>query len=254
MADFSLAGKKALITGASRGLGKHFALVLAGAGADIALLARDRAALDQAAAEISKTGRRAATVDGDVTQAESVRRAFDAAENSLGGIDILINNAGIAVSKPVLEHSEEDWDRVLDTNLKGAFLCAREFAARAFAAKRTGRIVNIASLLGVRTARNLPGYATAKAGLIHLTHTLAMEFARFGIAVNAIAPGYFETDLTRAFLNSESGKAVAARIPLGRTGLEADLDGALLLLTSGAGAYITGAVIPVDGGHGVASV
>jgi NAD(P)-dependent dehydrogenase (short-subunit alcohol dehydrogenase family) len=106
----------------------------------------------------------------------------------------------------------------------------------------------------VRTARNVPGYATAKAGLIHLTHTLAMEFARFGIAVNAIAPGYFETDLTRAFLNSESGNAVMSRIPFGRTGLEADLDGALLLLASGAGAYITGAVIPVDGGHGVASV
>jgi NAD(P)-dependent dehydrogenase (short-subunit alcohol dehydrogenase family) len=254
MADFSLAGKKALVTGASRGLGKHFALVLAGAGADVALLARDRVALDQVAAEIAKTGRRAAAVTGDVTQAESVRGAFDAAENSLGGIDILINNAGIAVSKPVLEHSEEDWDRVLDTNLKGAFLCAREFAARAVAAKRGGRIVNIASLLGVRTARNLPGYTTAKAGLIHLTHTLAMEFARFGIAVNAIAPGYFETDLTRAFLNSESGKAVVARIPFGRTGLEADLDGALLLLASGAGAYITGAVIPVDGGHGVAWV
>ncbi|MGA3305915.1 MAG: SDR family NAD(P)-dependent oxidoreductase [Stellaceae bacterium] len=254
MADFSLAGKKALVTGASRGLGKHFALVLSGAGSDIALLARDRAALDKVAAEISKTGRRAAAVDGDVTQAESVRRAFDAAEKALGGIDILINNAGIAVSKPVLEHSEEDWDRVLDTNLKGAFLCAREFAARVVAAKRTGRIVNIASLLGVRTARNVPGYATAKAGLIHLTHTLAMEFARFGIAVNAIAPGYFETDLTRAFLNSESGNAVMSRIPFGRTGLEADLDGALLLLASGAGAYITGAVIPVDGGHGVASV
>ncbi|HXM85389.1 MAG TPA: glucose 1-dehydrogenase [Stellaceae bacterium] len=254
MADFSLVGKKALVTGASRGLGKHFALVLAGAGADIALLARDRAALDKVAAEISKTGRRAAAVEGDVTQAESVRRAFDAAEKALGGIDILINNAGIAVSKPVLEHSEDDWDRVLDTNLKGAFLCAREFAARVVAAKRTGRIVNVASLLGVRTARNLPGYTTAKAGLIHLTHTLAMEFARFGIAVNAIAPGYFETDLTRAFLNSESGKAVMSRIPFGRTGLEADLDGALLLLASGAGAYITGAVIPVDGGHGVASV
>jgi NAD(P)-dependent dehydrogenase (short-subunit alcohol dehydrogenase family) len=254
MADFSLAGKKALVTGASRGLGRHFAAVLAGAGADVALLARDRAALDQAAADIAKTGRRAAAVAGDVTKADSVRRAFDAAEKALGGIDILVNNAGIAVSKPVLEHSEEDWDRVLDTNLKGAFLCAREFAARAVAAKRSGRIVNIASLLGVRTARNLPGYAAAKAGLIHLTHSLAMEFARHGITVNAIAPGYFETDMNRAFLNSAPGKAAAARIPFGRTGNESELDGALLLLAAGAGAYITGAVIPVDGGHGVAAV
>ncbi len=251
MADFSLAGKKALVTGASRGLGQHFAQVLAEAGADVALVARDRAALDKAASAIAKTGRRVAAVTGDVTKGDSVRQAFDAAEKALGGIDILVNNAGIAVSKPVLEHSEEDWDRVLDTDLKGAWLMTREAASRMIARKSGGRIVNIASLVGYRTARNVPGYATAKAGLIHLTHILAAEFARSGITVNAIAPGYFETDLNRDFLNSAAGKTMASRIPMGRIGNTPELDGALLLLASAAGAYITGAVIPVDGGHGV---
>ncbi len=254
MADFSLAGKKALVTGASRGLGLHFAQALAKAGADVALMARDKDALGKAAAEISATGRRAVAVAGDVTDSAGVRAAVGAAESALGSLDILINNAGIAVSKPVLEHSEEDWDRVIDTNLKGAWLVTREVAARMIARKSGGRVVNIASLLGYRTARNLPGYAAAKAGIIHLTRALAVEFARHGITVNAIAPGYFETDMNRGFLDSEAGKALVSRIPMGRTGHMPELDGALLLLASAAGGYITGAVIPVDGGQGVGPV
>ncbi|HKR19078.1 MAG TPA: glucose 1-dehydrogenase [Stellaceae bacterium] len=254
-ADFSLAGKRALVTGASRGLGAHFAEVLAKAGADVALLARDGAAVGKTAAAITQaTGRRAIAVAGDVTMTASVRAAFDRAETALGPLDILVNNAGIAVSKPLLEHDEADWDRVLDTNLKGAWLMAREFAARRIADKRGGRIVNLASLLAFRTARNVPEYAAAKAGLTQLTRVLALELARYGIGVNALAPGYFETDMSRAFLKSEAGQAVTARIPLGRTGMAADLDGALLLLVSPAGNYITGAVIPVDGGHLVASI
>ena len=154
----------------------------------------------------------------------------------------------------MLEHSEADWDRVVDMNLKGAWLMSREVAARWVAARRGGRIVNIASLLALRPIRHVPSYCAAKAGLAHLTHTMAMELARRGITVNAIAPGYFETDMNRDFLRSEVGQALIGRIPMGRSGAPADLDGALLLLASDAGAYITGAVLPFDGGHAVASV
>jgi NAD(P)-dependent dehydrogenase (short-subunit alcohol dehydrogenase family) len=252
--DFALKGKTALVTGASRGLGLHFAGVLARAGADVALLARDAKALDAAAKLIGKTGCRAVAVECDVTDGENVRRAVAAAFEALGPIDILVNNAGIAVSKPLLEHSEADWDKVVDTNLKGAWLMARECAARWIAAKQKARIVNIASLLATRTARNVISYAAAKAGLVHLTHSLALELGRHGIAVNALAPGYIATDINRDFLASEAGKAIAGRIPLGRTGMPEDLDGALLLLASDAGAYITGAVIPIDGGHAVSGI
>ena len=154
----------------------------------------------------------------------------------------------------MLEHSEEEWDYVVDTNLKGAWLMAREFARHLIDRQRPGRIVNIASVLGSRTIARVPSYCAAKAGLIHLTHVLAMELARHGILVNALAPGYVETDFNREFLASEAGKRLAARIPLRRVAQADDLDGAMLLLASPAGAYITGAVIAVDGGHAVAAI
>jgi NAD(P)-dependent dehydrogenase (short-subunit alcohol dehydrogenase family) len=254
MANFDLAGQVALVTGASAGLGRHFAGVLAGAGAAVALAARRRELLEDAVREIAAAGGRAAAIACDVTDAASVGAAVDAAETALGPIGILVNNAGIAVSKPMLEHSEADWDRVIDTNLKGAWLLSRELAARWVKTHRSGRIVNIASLLALRPIRHVPSYCAAKAGLAHLTHTMAMELARRGITVNAIAPGYFVTDMNRGFLSSEIGQALVSRIPAGRSGEPADLDGVLLLLASPAGAYITGAVIPVDGGHAVASV
>jgi len=254
MAAFDLAGHVALVTGASGGLGRHFAGVLARAGAAVALAARRREKLDEAVRELAAAGGRAAAVACDVADAASVRAAVDAAEAALGPVDILVNNAGIAISKPMLEHSEAEWDQVVDTNLKGAWLLSRDLAARWVAAGRGGRIVNIASLLALRTIRHVPSYCAAKAGLVHLTHTMAMELARKGITVNAIAPGYFETDMNRGFLRSEVGQALIARIPMARSGEARDLDGALLLLVSDAGAYITGAVLPVDGGHAVASV
>jgi NAD(P)-dependent dehydrogenase (short-subunit alcohol dehydrogenase family) len=254
MANFDLAGQVALVTGASAGLGRHFAGVLARAGAAVALAARRRELLADAVREIEADGGRAAAVACDVTDPGSVVAAVGAAEAALGPVDILVNNAGISVSKPMLEHSEADWDRVVDTNLKGAWLLSRELAERWVKARRRGRIVNIASLLALRPIRQVPSYCAAKAGLVHLTHTMAMELARKGITVNAIAPGYFSTDMNRGFLASEVGQALIGRIPAGRSGEPGDLDGALLLLASEAGAYITGAVIPVDGGHAVAAV
>lgn len=254
MANFNLTGRTALVTGASGGLGRHFAEVLARAGAAVALAARRIDRLDEAVQEIVAQGGRAMMVACDVTDGASVRAAVSAAEAALGPLDIVVNNAGIAISKPMLEHTEEEWDRVVDTNLKGAWLVSREMAERWIEARRRGRIVNIASLLALRTIRHVPSYSASKAGLVHLTHSMAMELAKRGITVNAIAPGYFETDMNRGFLQSENGQALVGRIPAGRAGQAEDLDGALLLLTADAGAYITGAVIPVDGGHAVSPV
>ncbi|HXR87743.1 MAG TPA: glucose 1-dehydrogenase [Stellaceae bacterium] len=254
MADFSLHGRIALVTGASRGLGRHFAGVLARAGAAVALAARDEKLLAEAKGEIERTGGRAVAVPLDVTDGKSVKACVAAVEQALGPIDILVNNAGIAVSKPLVEHSEEDWDRVLDTNLKGAWLMSRELASRWLELKHAGRIINISSLLAFRTARGVPSYAAAKAGLDHLTRTMAVELGRFGITVNAIAPGYVETDMNRDFLRSNTGKALTSRIPAGRVGEPDDLDGALLLLASPAGGYLNGVVLPVDGGHAVSVI
>ncbi len=252
--SFDLQGQAALVTGASSGIGRHLAALLAAAGAKVALAARRADRLAEAAREIEAAGGRCLPIALDVTRSESVAAAVAAAESELGPLTILVNNAGVTVAKPVLEHTEEEWDYVLDTNLKGAWLMAREFAQHLVDRGRPGRIINIASVLGVRTIARVPSYSAAKAGLIHLTHVLAMELARHSILVNALAPGYVETDFNRDFLRSEAGKKLEARIPLRRIGQPDDLDGAMLLLASPAGAYITGAVIAVDGGHGVASI
>jgi NAD(P)-dependent dehydrogenase (short-subunit alcohol dehydrogenase family) len=252
--SFDLAGQVALVTGASSGIGRHLAELLAAAGAKVALAARRVERLDEAAREIAAAGGQGLPIACDVTRSDSVANAVATAEAELGPLTILVNNAGVTVAKPVLQHTEEEWDYVLDTNLKGAWLMAREFAQHLVDRQRPGRIVNIASVLGVRTIARVPSYAAAKAGLIHLTHVLAMELARHGILVNAIAPGYVETDFNREFLRSEAGKKLEARIPLRRIGRPDDLDGAMLLLASPAGSYITGAVIAVDGGHGVAAI
>ena len=252
--NFDIVGEVVLVTGASSGIGRHFAEMLALAGAKVVLAARRTEVLAEAAQAIEARGGQCLTVACDVTKADEIRAALAAAEEQLGPLSVLVNNAGVVVSKPLFEHTEADWDYVMDTNLKGAWLAAREFAHHLVQAKRPGRIVNISSVLASRTIGRVPAYCTAKAGLTHLTHVLAMELARYGILVNALAPGYVETDFNRAFFQTEAGKALISRIPLKRLGQTDDLDGALLFLCSPASAYVTGAVLAVDGGHAVAAI
>jgi NAD(P)-dependent dehydrogenase (short-subunit alcohol dehydrogenase family) len=246
---FSLAGRRALVTGASGVLGGHFARVLHGAGARVALAARRAEAV---AALARQLGDGAFGVTLDVTDPASVPLAFDAAEAALGGpCDIIVNNAGIAVTKPFLQQAVEDWDAVMAVNLRGCFLVGQEGARRLAAAKVPGTIINIASVLGERVIPGVAGYTAAKAGLLQLTRQMAVELARHGVRVNAIAPGYVATDINRDYFASDPGQAMIKRIPQRRLGSPDDLTGPLLLLASAAGAHMTGATVTVDGGHSV---
>ncbi len=236
--SFDITGQVVLVTGASSGIGQHFAEILAAAGAKVVLAARRTDRLAELARAIEARGGECLPVTCDVTKQDIIAMAIAAAEAQLGPLSILVNNAGVVVSKPLFEHTEEDWDHVVDTNLKGAWLMARDFAHHLVELKRPGRIINISSVLGFRTIGRVPAYCAAKAGLIHLTQVLAMELARYGILVNALAPGYVETDFNRAFFQTEAGKALIGRIPLKRLGQAPDLDGALLFLASPASAYV----------------
>lgn len=251
---FDLEGKVALVTGASSGLGVHFARTLASAGASVAIAARRAARLATLQADLEKGGAKAIAVSLDVQSGEAVRAAFDAAEAALGKLDIVVNNAGISIVKPALVMPEEDWDAVVDTNLRGAWLVAQTAGQRWVGAKRPGSIVNIASILGLRTIGQVAPYNASKAGLIHLTRALAMEWARYDIRVNAICPGYIETEMNSDFWKTDGGKRLIDRIPQRRIGKPEHLDGALLLLASEAGSFMTGSVITVDGGHTVNSL
>jgi NAD(P)-dependent dehydrogenase (short-subunit alcohol dehydrogenase family) len=250
----SLEGRSALITGASSGLGRAFADMLARAGAAVALAARRRDSLEEARQQIEAAGGRAIAVAMDVTNAGSVAAAVDDAAQWQGRLDILINNAGVTLTKPFLELSEAEWDRQVDTNLKGAFLVAQAAAKIMRQQASGGAIVNIASILGLRVAGQVAAYLTSKAGVVHLTKGMALELARHRIRVNALCPGYIETDLNRAFFASDTGSALIKRIPQRRLGQLSELEGPLLLLCSDAGSYMTGAVLAVDGGHLVSSL
>lgn len=252
--SFSVADQVALVTGASSGIGLHLAETLALAGAKVALAARRIDRLEEACTAIRERGGICLPVALDVISRDSIVAALEAVEIGLGPLSVLVNNAGVVVSKPFFEHTEEDWDHVVDTNLKGAWLMAREFAHHLVERKRPGRIINIASVLSTRTIARVPSYLAAKAGLLHLNGAMAMELARYNILVNAIAPGYIVTDFNREFLESEAGQKLAARVPMRRVGQVGDLGGALLFLASPASAYVTGACIAVDGGHGVAAI
>lgn len=238
----SMLGKKVLITGASSGLGKHFAATLAAQGAQLILAAR-RTEMIEAFAQTLPCSTPPLCLKLDVTDAASRQALAEAVD----GLDVLINNAGVVRESAAAKHSESDWDAVLDTNLKGMFFLAQ--ALLPALQKNQGSVVNIASILGLRQAGGVVSYAVSKAGVVQLTKTLALEWARLGVRVNALAPGYIETELNAEFWQTDAGQALIRRIPQRRLGQLSDLDGPLLLLCSQASAYMTGAVIPVDGGH-----
>ena len=251
---FDMHGRTAVVTGASSGLGEHFAQVLAGAGARVVLAARRAENLARLATRIEAAGGKALPVAMDVSQPDSIEAALETAQQEFGVPHVLINNAGIAKTERFLDITEEDWQRTLDVNLSGVFRVGQAVARRMAAGGEGGAIVNIASLLGMVVQPTQAAYASTKAAVIHLTRSMALELAREKIRVNAIAPGYFVTEMNRTFFASDHGRALAKRLFPRRTGELHELDGALLLLASDAGSYITGTTIAVDGGTMLAGV
>lgn len=246
---FDLDGKTAFITGASSGLGHRFALTLARAGARVALAARRVERLEALAQEIEGFGGRALCFELDVTDDSNVNDVVDSAENELGAITVVVNNAGVALPKPAANHTVEDYDFILDTNLKGAWLVATATGRRMIQHGHGGAIVNIASIAAFKVMPGLSLYAMSKAGVVQMTKALALEWARHGIRVNAIAPGYIETEMNSDYFKTDLGKAEIDRTPRRRLGGPEELDGTLLLLTSNSSDYITGTVITVDDGQ-----
>src|SRR5512146_2391992 len=247
---FSLQGRVALVTGASSGLGTQFVKALADNGAAVALVARRAERLKALKDESEGKGGKAVAIEADVTDRAAVARAFDAAEQAFGTVTILVNNAGIAQSSTrAVEVTPEEWRKVLGIDLDAVFHNAQEAARRMLAAKQPGAIINISSVLGFGVSKGVASYATAKAAVVQVTKALAVELAFKGVRVNAIAPGWFVTEINDDYLTGEAGTAIKREIPMGRFGNPGDLDGALLLLVSDAGSYITGATIVVDGGQ-----
>lgn len=252
--QFRLDARRALVTGAGSGLGRRFAEAMAEAGADVVLCGRRREPLEQTAAAIHSLGRQAFVVPMDVTDPASVAAGFQAAGADGQGVDIVVCNAGVARPARALELSEADWQATLDTNLGGCWRVAQAGAQRMARAGTGGAIVTVGSILGSRVGGALAAYAASKAGLEHLTRALALEWAGQGIRINALAPGYIDTEMNRAFFETEAGARMIRRIPQQRLGTPAELDGALLLLVSAAGSYINGSTITVDGGHSQSSL
>jgi len=247
---FDLTGRVALVTGASSGLGVQFARALADNGASVALVARRADRLSALRDEIEARGGRAVAIEADATNREAMLRAFDTTAAALGTVTILVNNAGVAQKAlRAIDVSPEEWRRVLSLDVDAVFYWAQEAARRMLAAKVQGSVVNIASVLAFGTGKGVASYATAKAAVVQITKSLAVELAFKGVRVNAIAPGWFVTEINDKFLETEAGTALKRDIPMGRFGESGDLDGALLLLASNAGRYITGATILVDGGQ-----
>lgn len=246
---YLLDGKAALVTGASSGLGRRSALILARAGAKVALAARRAEKLAELSSEIAAFDGRAIPIRVDVSDATSVREAVEAAETELGPIGILVNSAGISVENWVTELEEADFDSVMNTNVKGSWLVAQEVGRRMIRHGAGGKIVNLASVLAQSVLPTLSIYSMSKAAIIQMTRAMALEWARHDIQVNAIAPGYIETEINREHFESEAGKAHVASLLRGRIGQPADIDGALMLLVSEASSFMTGSVITVDDGQ-----
>jgi NAD(P)-dependent dehydrogenase (short-subunit alcohol dehydrogenase family) len=246
--ELRLDGKNALVTGASSGLGRRFASVLAAAGARVAIAARRTDRLATLQAEIERAGGRAHTVALDVTDVASVRAGVAAAAAAFGPLDILVNNSGVSVTKRAGEMEEADYDFVMDTNAKGAFFVAQAAGRAMIAAKRPGRIINIASAAGLRALGQLSVYCMSKAAVIHMTRALALEWGRYGINVNALCPGYIATEINRDYWDTDGGKKLIGMLPRRRVGQPEDLDGLLLLLASEHSGFVNGAVIAADDG------
>jgi NAD(P)-dependent dehydrogenase (short-subunit alcohol dehydrogenase family) len=245
-----LEGKTALITGASAGLGRQFATALAAAGARVGIAARRADRLEDLAAQIRSDGGEAAAFSLDVTDSASVRACLDAAEEALGPIDVLVNNAGIGIPKRIVDITEEDYDALMATNAKGAWLMAQETGRRMIARGQGGRIINTASMGGLIATRQLSVYGMSKAAVIHMTKAMALEWARFGINVNAICPGYVSTEMNGAFFETDDGQKFVSIFPRKRLIEEADFDGMIVLLASDQSRIITGSIITMDDAQG----
>ncbi len=245
---FTLAGRTALVTGASSGLGRRFAEVLVEAGAAVALTGRRLDRLQELASDLERSGGRSFGCVMDVTDLASIGEAVERIEAALGPIDILVNNSGVSAQQRMGHYTEADYDLVMDTNVKGAFFVAQAVGQRMIDAKRAGRIINIASVSGLRVISQLGVYGMSKAALINLTKSMAVEWARYGISVNAICPGYIETEINSEHWKTEGGQKLIGLLPRRRIGRTEDLDGVLLLLAGDGGEHINGAVITVDDG------
>ncbi len=249
--QFSLAGRVALVTGAGSGLGKHFAGVLSRAGATVICVGRRLEPVESVAQGIRDAGGQALALSMDVTDPDSIKEGFSSIQQQCGPVDVLINNAGLSNPTAFEEMTREQWTTLLDANLSGPFYVAQEMAKRLIAAGKPGSIINIASILGHLARPQFINYGTTKGGVIHMTQYMALDLMPYGIRVNALAPGYFPSEMTNPFYESEAGQREIAALPIQRLGRHEELDGPLLLLASAASAYMSGSVVTVDAGHSV---